>query len=222
MIDIINQIKAIHREVAQRPAGDGEVVSVLVRREYDATVDDVWDAVTDPVRVKRWFMPLSGDLRVGGTFQLEGNAGGEILECQPPRRLRVTFGGPESLVELRLTAQGDEQTALELEHTVPIAMAGSGAGALWVGPGWDGGFLALDLYLRGEVVADPVAAASSPEAIEFSRQSVHAWVAAIESSGTASAEEIAAAAEVSLAQFAPGRGVARRPRGRAVGTVRRR
>ena len=203
MIDILNQLKAIHREVAKRPAGDSEVVSVLVRREYDATVDDVWDAVTDPVRVQRWFMPLSGDLRAGGTFQLEGNAGGEILECHPPRRLRVTFGGPESLVELRLTAQGDEQTALELEHTVPIAMAGSGAGALWVGPGWDGGFLALDLYLRGEVVPDPVAAASSPEAIDFSRQSVHAWVAAIESSGTASADEIAAAAEVSLSQFAP-------------------
>jgi uncharacterized protein YndB with AHSA1/START domain len=203
MIDIINQLKAIHREVARRPAEDGEVVSVLVRREYDATVDDVWDAVTDPVRVRRWFMPLSGDLRVGGTFQLEGNAGGEILHCQPPRRLRVTFGGPDSLVELRLTPQGDEQTALELEHTVPIAMAGSGAGALWVGPGWDGGFLALDLHLRGEVVADPVAAASSPEAIEFSRQSVQAWVAAIESSGTASPEEIAAAAEVSLSQFAP-------------------
>ena len=37
MIDIINQLKAIHREVAKRPAGDTEVVSVLVRREYDAT-----------------------------------------------------------------------------------------------------------------------------------------------------------------------------------------
>jgi uncharacterized protein YndB with AHSA1/START domain len=203
MIDILNQLKAIHREVAKRPAGDGEVISVLVRREYDAAVDDVWDAVTDPVRVRRWFMPLSGDLRTGGTFQLEGNAGGEILHCEPPRRLRVTFGGPESVVELRLTPQGDGQTALELEHTVPIAMAGSGAGALWVGPGWDGAFLALDLFVHDVVADDPVAAASSPEAVEFSRQSVHAWVAAIESSGTASAEEIAAATEVSLAQFAP-------------------
>jgi hypothetical protein len=48
-----------------------------------------------------------------------------------------------------------------------------------------------------------VAAASSPEAQEYSRQSVQAWTAAIESSGTASAEEIAAAVEMSLAQFAP-------------------
>ena len=203
MIDIINQLKAIHREVAKRPAEGGEVVSVLVRREYDAAVDDVWDAVTDPTRVKRWFLPLSGDLRVGGTFQLEGNAGGEILQCHPPRRLRVTFGGPDSLVELRLTPCGDERTALELEHTVPIAFAGSGAGALFVGPGWDGAFLGLGLFLRGEVAADPVAAANSPEAIEFSRQSVHAWIAATESSGTASAEEITGAAEASLSHFAP-------------------
>lgn len=203
MIDIIDQLKAIHREVAKRPSEDGEVISVLVRREYDAAVGDVWDAVTDPVRVKRWFLPLSGDLRVGGKFQLEGNAGGEILDCQPPRRLRVTFGGPASLVELRLTANGDDRTALELEHTVPVAFAGSGAGALFVGPGWDGGFLALDLYLRGEVADDPVAAASSPEGIEFSRQSVHAWIAAVESSGTASAAELAGAAEASLSHFAP-------------------
>lgn len=203
MIDIINQLRAIHREVARRPAEAGEVISVLVRREYDAAVDDVWDAVTDPVRVKRWFLPLSGDLRVGGAFQLEGNAGGEILDCRPPRRLRVTFGGPDSVVELRLTATGDDRTALELEHTVPVAFAGSGAGALFVGPGWDGAFLALELFLRGEVAEDPAAAANSPEGIEFSRQSVQAWVAAIESSGTASAEEIAAAAEASLSHFAP-------------------
>jgi hypothetical protein len=32
---------------------------------------------------------------------------------------------------------------------------------------------------------------------------VHAWVAAVESSGTASTEEIAAATQMSLAQFAP-------------------
>jgi hypothetical protein len=75
-------------------------------------------------------MPISGDLRIGGTFQLEGNAGGEILACEPPRLLRVTFGGPTSVVEVRLTAEDGSGTVLELEHTVPIEMAQSGAGAL--------------------------------------------------------------------------------------------
>jgi uncharacterized protein YndB with AHSA1/START domain len=182
--------------------GLGERVSVLLRRGYDAPIGDVWAALTEPDRIKRWFMPISGELRVGGSFQLEGNAGGEILACEPPRLFRVTFGGPTSLVEVRLIAQGASGALLELEHTVPIEMAQSGAGALYVGPGWDGALLGLDLFLRGETIGDPVAAANSPEAVEFSRQSVQAWAEVVKNSGTASAEELAAATEVSLAQFA--------------------
>ena len=144
MIDIATQIGAIERSVTRTPREDGgENVTVLARRTYRAEPDDTWSALTDPARVARWFMPLSGDLRVGGSFQLEGNAGGEILECDRPNRFRVTFNGETSIVEVRLAAAADGMTALELEHTVPIEMAQSGAGALWVGPGWDGGLLAL-------------------------------------------------------------------------------
>jgi uncharacterized protein YndB with AHSA1/START domain len=205
MIDIANQLNAIHRQVEQQlPAdGSGERVSVLLRRSYDAPIGDVWDAVTQPDRIKRWLMPISEELRVGGSFQLEGNAGGEILTCEPPRLLRVTFGGPTSIVEVRLTSQSDRDTVLELEHTVPIEMAQSGAGALYVGPGWDGALMGLGLLLRGEAVGDPVAAANSPQAQEFSKQSVHAWAEVVKDSGTATAEQLAAATEVSLAQFAP-------------------
>jgi uncharacterized protein YndB with AHSA1/START domain len=206
VIDIVNQIDAIQRDVATRPAESGEVVSVMLRREYDAPVDDVWDAITDPDRIKRWFMPVSGDLREGGDFQLEGNAGGRILRCDPPSLLRATFGGETSIVELRLIPNGEGATKFELEHTVPIEMAGSSAGALYVGPGWDGAFMALGMFLDGNVIDDPVAAASSPEAQQFSRESAQAWTAAIQASGTAGPEEIAAAVEASLAQFAPDTG----------------
>jgi uncharacterized protein YndB with AHSA1/START domain len=199
-IDIPSQLAAIYREVGERRAG--EAVGVLMRRSYGAAIEDVWSAVTDPERMRRWFLPISGDLRVGGSFQLEGNAGGEILTCEPPTLLRVTFGGPTSVVELRLSANGDE-TILELEHVVPLEIAQTAAGALYVGPGWDGALMGLDLYLRGEAPADPRAAANSLEVQEFSKQSLHAWIAAVESSGAAGADEIAAATEVSLAQFAP-------------------
>lgn len=159
--------------------------------------------MTDPERLKRWFLPVSGELRVGGTFQVEGNAGGEILRCEAPRLLRLTWGDATSVVELRLAPNGEVATTLELDHTVPIEMAGSGAGALFVGPGWDGALMALGLYLGGEISADPVAAANSPEAQEFSRQSVHAWVAAIEASGTATAEEITTMMAMVMGQWAP-------------------
>lgn len=203
MIDIASHIDAIRRGVSTRSADTGEQVAVVIRRTYDAAIEDVWDAITDPVRIRRWFLPLSGDLRVGGDFQLEGNAGGRILGCERPHRLQLTFGGDFSLVEVRLTADDAETTTLELEHTVPIEMAGSGAGALYVGPGWDGAFLALALYLGGVVSEDPRAAAVSPEAIAFSRASIDAWTAAIEASGTATADEIAGAVAASSAQFTP-------------------
>ncbi|MEU0515812.1 SRPBCC family protein [Amycolatopsis sp. NPDC006125] len=202
MLDIANHLKAIHREVRRGTTTGGETVTVLVRRRYDATVEDVWDAVTDPARVRRWFMPLTGDLREGGSFQLEGNAGGDILTCDAPRLLKVTFGGPTSVVEVRLTGDG-ESTELELEHTVPIEIAQSGAGALFVGPGWDGALMALALYFAGEAPEDPVAAASSREAQEFCAGSVTEWSTVVEDSGTATAEEIAGAAQISMAQFAP-------------------
>ncbi|MDH2425349.1 SRPBCC family protein [Sphaerisporangium sp. TRM90804] len=203
MIDISDQIKAIHRDVVRRSADGAESVAVVLRRGYDAPAQDVWDAVTDPARLRRWFLPVSGELRVGGDFQLEGNAGGRILRCEAPRLLKVTFGAETSVVELRLSTEGDRATTLEFEHAVPLEMAGSGAGALYVGPGWDGALMALGLFLDGQVADDPVAAAGSPEGQEFSRQAVHAWVAAIEASGTATPDEIAAASEASLAQFAP-------------------
>ena len=174
MIAIPAQIDAIQREVRRTPREDGgENVTVLARRSYAADPEDTWSALTDPSRIARWFMPISGDLRVGGTFQLEGNAGGDILECDRPHRLRVTFGGETSLLELRLLPDGDGATTLELEHTVPIEMAQSGAGALWVGPGWDGGIAwAVALPGRRGQADDPVAAANSPEALAFSEKSV--------------------------------------------------
>ncbi|MEU7902545.1 SRPBCC family protein [Actinoplanes sp. NPDC049118] len=194
MRDIAAQLTAIHRAVGTGPVEDGEGVSVLLRRTYDAHIEDVWEAVTDPDRVKRWFLPLTGDLREGGTFQLEGNAGGDIVKCDPPRLLKVTFGGPSSRVELRLSATDDESTVFELEHTVPIEMAGSGAGALFVGPGWDGVLVGLGLFLAGEDGRDAVTG-------DHARQSIDAWVATVESSGTATPDEIAAGTAAARAQF---------------------
>jgi hypothetical protein len=66
-----------------------------------------------------------------------------------------------------------------------------------------GALMGLGLFLRGDAVGDPVAAANSPRAQEFSKQSVHAWAEVVKDSGSATAEQLAAATEVSLAQFAP-------------------
>ena len=44
----------------------------------------MWDACTNPERLPRWFAKVTGELRVGGRYQVEGNAGGTIERCDPP------------------------------------------------------------------------------------------------------------------------------------------
>jgi uncharacterized protein YndB with AHSA1/START domain len=200
--DLLAEIAEAAREVARSGAGDDELVTVALRREYPAEVADVWDAVTDPARLARWFAPVSGDLHEGGTFAVEGNAEGEIRECSPPSALTLTWGAPVSLVRVRLTPTAGG-TALELQHSVPAAFAGSGAGALFVGPGWDVALLGLGLHLRGEDVGDPAAWEGGDEVRRANAASIDAWVATVAASGTATAEETAGAEAAARAQFTP-------------------
>jgi uncharacterized protein YndB with AHSA1/START domain len=201
VIDILEHINAVQREVSRT----GETVTVLMRRSYRAEPAEVWDALTDPERMRRWLMPVSGELKIGGSFQLEGNAGGEILECDPPTRFKVTFGGPASLLEVRLLPGADTSTDLELEHSMGEAPAPGGSGALWVGPGWDGALLGLALYVTGELPADtdPTAMANSDEVIAYNEQSVRAWIEAVRSSGTTTEEDLLSAAKTAMSQYAP-------------------
>ena len=64
--DIASEIEAINRTVGRRRIANGDGRSVVLRRSYDAAVEDVWDACSDPDRLKRWFGSVSGDLRLGG------------------------------------------------------------------------------------------------------------------------------------------------------------
>jgi len=104
MIEVEQQINAVRRRVGTRVLEAGEARTVTVSQEYDATVDDVWDACTNAERLPRWFLPVSGDLRLGGRYQFEGNAGGTVQECDPPHSLAATweYGGEVSWIELRL------------------------------------------------------------------------------------------------------------------------
>ena len=84
MVDVNAQIAAVNRGL-QTMDVDGEPARVqTLAQTYPSPIDDVWDAVTTADRIARWFLPVSGDLRLGGHFQLEGNAGGEVQECAPP------------------------------------------------------------------------------------------------------------------------------------------
>ena len=197
MIDILNEVDAVQREVGTGRLAAGEAHRISLKRTYDAPVEEVWDALTNPERIGRWFLPISGDYRLGGNYQFEGNAGGEIVECARPNRLKVTWiygetpePGAASEVEVRLSSAGDDATLLEFDHTaiVPDEMWGEyGPGA--VGVGWDGGLLGLGLHLRGDSIGDSEAWQVSPEGKDFSIRSSKAWGEASRAAG-ADAETI--------------------------------
>ena len=70
---------------------------------YDTPPEDLWEACTDPERIARWFLPISGDLRPGGRFEFQGNASGTIERCEPPHSVDATweYGGQTSWIEVR-------------------------------------------------------------------------------------------------------------------------
>ena len=143
----------LHRRI---PAGDARVA--VFRRTYDAPIEDVWDACTDPDRLRRWYVPVTGDLRVGGRFEQAMMGGGEILACDAPRFLRLSLGGGADEIELRLSEAGDGATLLELQHATTISeheIGGEMYDAIFcMGGGYYPRLFALDLHLRGALPAD--------------------------------------------------------------------
>jgi uncharacterized protein YndB with AHSA1/START domain len=180
---------------------DGREAKVAVaRRTYEAPIEDLWDALTNPERLPRWFLPVSGDLRVGGRYQTQGNAGGVVERCERPDLLALTweFGGEVTWLELRLTEAGTDLTVLELAHTAyvdPDRWAEFGPGA--VGIGWDLALNGLALHLRTGEALDPGEAEAwsmSAEGVEFITGASSAWTrAAVEGGDDAVAAEAAGA-----------------------------
>jgi uncharacterized protein YndB with AHSA1/START domain len=202
MIDGNDQLEAVTRHVS---APGGETRTVVLTQTYASGVDDVWDAVTDAERIPRWFLPVSGDLRLGGRYQLGGNAGGTIEECEPPTRFRATweFGDAVSWIEVRLTAEGSDATRLELAHTAPVDEHWDQFGPGAVGIGWDLGLIGLSLHLAS---GEPVDAASvdawtrSSDGRDFMIGSSDSWCAADVASGTPT-EDAAGKAARTLAAY---------------------
>ncbi|HEY0627782.1 MAG TPA: SRPBCC family protein [Sphingomicrobium sp.] len=151
--DVSRHIGAITRQVVDGERDGKPTRIVRASRSFRTDIDDTWDAVTNPARIPRWFSPVSGNLKPGGRYQIEGNAGGTIEECDPPRRLSLTweFGGGVSWVAVNLVEEAGG-TRLELEHMAPLDDKSEefwnqyGPGA--VGIGWDLSFLGLAEHLE--------------------------------------------------------------------------
>lgn len=152
--DIGKHIGAVTREVVSGERDGKETKIVVAGRGFDSDIADTWDALTNAERIPRWFSPVSGDLRLGGRYQIQGNAGGTILICEPPRLLELSweFGGGVSWVRVTLDEPEPGRTRLHLEH---IAYPDAEFVKFWdqfgpgaVGVGWDLSLLGLAEHLQ--------------------------------------------------------------------------
>lgn len=188
-IDVTQTIGAVTRTLSRREMDGGPAWVLTAARTFAAPREEVWDALTNPDRVPQWFLPLSGDLRVGGRYQFQGNAGGEILECDRPNRLAVTWEMQgQSWVTIRLSDDPFGGTRMEFEHAAQVpdefwSQFGPGA----VGVGWDQALFGLGEHFTGAPAVKPEEAMAwmvSDEGREFTRQSSAAWRDASVAAGT--------------------------------------
>jgi uncharacterized protein YndB with AHSA1/START domain len=197
MIDVSHEINSVDRRVGRRTLEAGEARTLTIARVYDTPLDDLWEACTDPERLARWFLPISGDLRPGGRYAFEGNASGTIERCEPPHSVDATweYGGRTSWFELFLIPEPDGRTRFVLDHIAHVGddvWAQFGPGA--VGVGWDQALSALTVYLAGELDREALQAwIASEEGSDFTRRSSEGWAEASIAAGTDAAEARAAA-----------------------------
>ena len=186
---------------------DGETLSVVtLARTLGTTIEDVWEAVTKSDRIAHWFLPISGDLQLNGRFQLEGNAGGTIIACDPPNGFSVTweYGGDTSWVDVNMATQGPSTCRLTLTHKAVLSPQWDQFGPGAVGVGWEGGLLGLALHME-----DPDAPkidvhdfVPSPAGQAFYVGSSKAWGEAAVAAGTDT--QVAEAAAKQTAAFYTG------------------
>jgi uncharacterized protein YndB with AHSA1/START domain len=210
VIDVDEQINAVRRQVGDRVLEAGAARVVTIGQTYDATIEEVWDACTDPERIPRWLMPISGDLRLGGRYQLEGNAGGVIERCDPPKGFAATweFGGQTSWIELRLTPDAGGGTRFEIDHIALVDEHWGEFGPGAVGIGWDMMVMGLYLFLSSgsALTIDPAEAAAwtgSEEGRRFMTLSGERWCEADIAAGADEAEARAASDRTIAAYTTP-------------------
>jgi uncharacterized protein YndB with AHSA1/START domain len=178
-VDIANHLAAMERSVSLRERDGRSAGAVTLGRSFPVPVEDLWDAVTNGDRIAHWFLPITGELELGGRYQLEGNAGGVITACEPSSFYAVTweFAEDTSWVEVRCSPEGTGAARLELTHTALLSPHWAEYGPGATGVGWELGLLGLALQLTepDKPKLDGEAFAASPEGKALITGCSEAW-----------------------------------------------
>lgn len=155
MMDFNEALGASFREVGHGERDGHPTHIVRASRSYTTTPDDLWSALTDKERVPRWLAKVTGDFKQGGRFSIEGNADGDIVTCEPPRMLALTWEIGDNTSWVNVTIEkSDDGALLTLEHEHPTDPESQthwdqyGPGA--TGVGWELAILGLDMHVSGD------------------------------------------------------------------------
>lgn len=127
------------------------MTTITINRTVPGDPERVWCAWTEAEEMAQWWWPQLGDTTyridavAGGTFEINSaQAGfgvqGTYLAVERPRLLRFTWfwGSPDEaeqttpdVVEVRLEALPDGQTAVVVEHRSDEDLVGGGAQQGW-------------------------------------------------------------------------------------------
>lgn len=118
----------------------GSRADLVLERQFNAIIDDVWLSLTDPESMSRWIGTYSGETGPGKSVEFrmlfeQGDTVSNVLieVCEPPRRLVVSakdeYGNWH--LELRLSSVGETTTLTFIQHLEDPKLAGD------VGPGWE-------------------------------------------------------------------------------------
>ncbi|HET7799789.1 MAG TPA: SRPBCC family protein [Humibacillus xanthopallidus] len=133
---------------------DGDVVAAVFERHYATSPDDLWQACTDPERLARWFAPVTGDLRPGGSFTIHFDDADtpvcRVVTCEAPARLVWEWPVREvaTVVTVEVRPHGDG-ARLVLRHEGLTAPQAPGYAA-----GWDTYVRSLTAHLDGTPAPD--------------------------------------------------------------------
>ena len=112
-------------------SADGQGV-VRIEGRFDADIQDVWAALTDPDRLAHWFGEVEGELSREGEFRvriaLAGERRGQVEACEPPQRLLLTMRDPDpqpgqpeqTVIEAQLIAEDARTSLVWEERGLPI------------------------------------------------------------------------------------------------------
>ena len=133
--------------------GDGEA-SVSFTRYHDTDPADLWDAVTNPARLARWFAPVEGDPREGGSFVIHFDDADtpscRVISCDAPRSFTWEWphAATTSVVEVQVGTEGPG-SRLRLVHRRLTQTSAPEYSA-----GWQAYVQALEAHLDGRDAGD--------------------------------------------------------------------